>query len=66
MPSPLLPRRWDGHWFVLKWKDEGILRALPCLREADHINVQGFVEVHDVHGLPAKAVDFVSGNSDFE
>ncbi len=39
------------------------MRALPCLREAYHINVQGVVEVYDVFGLPADAVDVVSGES---
>ncbi len=61
MPSPLLLNRWDGHRFVLKWKNEAVLRALPCLREAYQINVQSVVEVHDVFGVSVREKSRYSG-----
>ncbi len=47
-------------------QDEAVLRALLCLREAYHINVQGVIECHDVFGLPAYAVNDTSGDSNYE
>ncbi len=65
MPSPLLPNRCNGHRFVLKRKDEDVLRELQFHSQTYQINAQGFVEVHDVFGLPVDAVDVVSGDYNF-